>query len=157
MDRSNTYSLPERRGSRPETNRNLPHSQVSQIAPSEMQEALFARAALLPGVQVGRSLVSLPQTRAFHLDPQVATGPREAFQAGTEFAHLHHAGDGSLHMMLPAEVAAEAAAKGWTEPHPIGPGVVLVYGPRDHEEVEVVWSLLEASHRWAATGDAAAA
>ena len=145
-------TLPPRAGDRPETNMELPHSQVSQTAPVELQEELFARAASLPDVRVGPSLVSVPQTRAFHLDPDAVNGPREAFQAGTEFGHLHQHSDGSLHMMLPPDIAAEAATKGWTEPHPIGPGVVLVYGPRNVDELEVVWSLLEASYLWAAKG-----
>lgn len=141
--------IPRRQGPRPETNPRPPHTQVTQTAPPELQEELFARAAALPGVEVGRSLVSVPDARAFHLRPDVAGGPRAAFQAGTEFAHLHPSHDGSLHLTLPPSLATRAAEEGWTEPHPIGPGVVMVYGPRDGDELEVVWQLVVASYRWA--------
>lgn len=142
-------TLPCRRGDRPATNPNPPHSQVTQTAPIDLQEELFTRTAALAGVEVGRSWVSVPASRAFHLDPGVARGPAEAFQANTEFAHLHPPHDGSLHLKLPAAVAADAAAKGWTEPHPVGPGVIMVYGPRDLYELDIVWSLVMASYQWA--------
>lgn len=38
---------------------------------------------------------------------------------GTEFAHLHGARDGSLHVTLPAADAADAIEKGWAELHPL--------------------------------------
>lgn len=95
------------------------------------------------------SLVSVPGARAFVLDEEAAAGPPDAFQAGLEFAHLHPPHDGSLHMRLPAQVAAEAYERGWGEPHPVS-GTPLIFGPRDAGELEVVWGLLRASYRFAA-------
>lgn len=112
----------------------------------------------LEGVTVGRSGVSLPQTRALHLDPSLALGPSEAFMVGTEFAHLHGEFDGSLHMMLPRALAAEAIERGWAEFHPLAqmgqapPTLVMVYGPRDEGELETVWQLLAASYDFARAG-----
>ena len=109
----------------------------------------------LPGVRAGRSGISLPQTRALHLDPRLARGPREAFMAGTEFAHLHGDGSGSLHLALAPARAADAIGKGWAEQHPavamgIAPAtLVMVYGPRDDSELAVVWQLLEESYAYA--------
>ena len=133
---------------RPTAERPGPHQQLSQIAPRELQEALFALGRSLPGVTTGRSLVSLPGARAFFLDPDLAHGPEAAFQAGAEFAHIHAPFDGSLHVTLPDEVAREAIARGWGEPHPLQKGL-LIYGPRDQHELAVAWQLLRVSHVFA--------
>lgn len=51
-------------------------------------------------------------------------------------------------MTLPEHVAEEAYAKGWDEPHPKS-GTPLIFGPRDEVELEVVWTLLLESWRFA--------
>src|ERR1700682_3918918 len=96
-------TLPQREGELPRTNPTMPHQQVSQNAPLQMQEALFRRSAALPGVVVGRSHVSVPGARAFHLQDPGLAGRPEAFMVGTEFAHLRPAEDGSLQLLLPEE------------------------------------------------------
>jgi hypothetical protein len=116
-----SFELPHRTGAKPDTTRPSPekpgpHMQISQIAPLHLQEELFARGRSLAGVRVGESLVSVPGARAFHLDDSLARGPREAFQRGREFAHLHPAHDGSLHLTLRPEVYEEVLAKGWANP-----------------------------------------
>jgi phospholipase/carboxylesterase len=148
-DTTGSSELPRRRGPRPATNLEPPHSQISQNSPPELQEELFERAKALPGVTVGRSLVSVPGARAFHLDRELANGPAEAFQAKTEFAHLHPVHDGSLHLSLPSDVIQDAIDRGWGELHPLAPGAMMVFGPRNREELEVVWRLVRASYRWA--------
>ena len=150
------FTLPARSGPPPEVSdappgTNLAQRQLTQRAPVELQEALFARAASLPDVQVTPSRVSVPGARAFALAAGAARGPREAFQVETEFAHLHPADDGSLHMKLPPSVAAEAFARGWGTPHPRS-GTPLIFGPRDGAELEVVWQMLLRSHAWAREG-----
>ncbi|MEU1994223.1 luciferase family protein [Nocardia gamkensis] len=147
--------LPRRSGDRPRTRAHNPHQQLDQIAPAELQEQLWSRMTTLDDVLLGRSGVSLPDTRALHLRPAIAQGPGEAYLAGTEFAHLHGHGDGSLHMCLPEDVVAQAVRQGWAEAHPMArqgylPGtLVMVYGPRDREELDVVWQLVRISHRFA--------
>ena len=144
--------LPQRRGDAPQTNPRMPHQQVSQNAPTVLQEALFERAATLPGVIVGRSHVSVPGARAFHLDDAHAAGPRDAFMVGTEFAHLHPEEDGSLHLVLPEPLARQVIERGWGEFHPMvqqgmmPPTNLMVFGPRDEAELEIVWSIVEASY-----------
>lgn len=61
-------------------------------------------------------------------------------------------------MALPDITADEAvAAKGWAEFHPLArtddlPGsVVMVYAPRDRDELEVVWSLVRSSYAFASS------
>jgi hypothetical protein len=152
-------ALAPRSGQPPDTHTSMPHQQLSQNAPAEMQEAMFRRGAGLPGVTIGPSRVSVPGARAFLLDAASAQGPPEAFMIGTEFAHLHPAYDGSLHLALPEEAAAEVERKGWGELHPLAragvmpPTAMMVFGPRDAAELEVVWTILQASHAFARVGE----
>jgi hypothetical protein len=148
-------ALPRRSGRLPATGPAMPHQQLDQTAPVPLQEELWRRMTGLEGVRAGSSSVSLPQTRALHLDTQLAHGPADAYMVGTEFAHLHGAEDGSLHVMLPALVATDAIDKGWAEPHPLArrhiapASLVMLYGPRDEVELNTVWRLIEASYAFA--------
>ncbi|AEI66188.1 luciferase family protein [Corallococcus macrosporus] len=150
------FTLPSRHGPRPETSDAPPgtplaHMQISQQSPPALQEQLFLRASVLPGVRVAPSGISVPGARAFWLHPEVARGPRAAFQVGTEFAHIHPAHDGSLHMKFPPDMAAQVFQQGWGVPHPRS-GTPMVFGPRTAEELEVVWQLLLRAYAWARTG-----
>ena len=106
------------------------------------------RVRTLPEVEVGWSAISVPYARGFHLKPHAAKGPAEAFQRGSEFGHLHPEQDGSLHLNLPPALYNDVLRAGWGEPHPIS-GTMLVFGPRDEVELEVVWRLVCASYHWA--------
>ena len=149
------HELPARPGPRPHTTATNPHRQLDQNAPAELQELLFARARELPAVRVMPSMISVPGARAFVLEEDVARGPDEAFMVGREFAHVHPADDGSLHMMLPPDLARAAELQGWGELHPVArlglipPTAMLVYGPRNGNELEIVWDILRASHAFA--------
>jgi luciferase-like monooxygenase len=148
------YLTRSRSGARPETTSTNPHSQLTQNAPTELQERLFAYAAALPGVAVGPSGISVPGARAFHL-PMSSGEQQNAFLVGREFAHLHPPHDGSLHLVLPPTEVDEVVESGWGERHPHAgrfgrpDNIVLVYGPRDEDELHVVEELLRASHAFA--------
>jgi hypothetical protein len=149
-----TYLDTSRAGARPRATTTNPHTQLDQNAPPALQELLFAIASGLAGVVVGPSHVSVPGARAFHLP--ACRHPAEAgFMIEREFAHLHPPSDGSLHMSLPPEVVQLAIDHGWAEYHPLAgkyglPGnIVMVYGPRDQAELEIVTGLLRASHDYA--------
>jgi phospholipase/carboxylesterase len=153
------YLDAKRAGPRPSTTPTNPHTQLDQNAPPELQERLFALARGLPGVVVGRSLVSVPGARAFHL-PGCARPTRAGFMIEREFAHLHPARDGSLHMALPPAIVDRVIENGWAERHPLAgqyglpTNIVMVYGPRDDAELEVVAALVRASHAHACPVDA---
>jgi phospholipase/carboxylesterase len=146
-----TYLDTKRSGARPRTTPTNPHTQLDQNAPRELQEKVFALARALPGVAVGPSMVSVPGARAFHL-PSCALPVEAGFMIAREFAHLHPPSDGSLHMSLPAEIVHTVVDNGWAELHPLAgkhglPGnIVMVYGPRDEAELEIVGALVRASH-----------
>lgn len=140
-----------RAGPRPSATPTNPHTQLTQNAPTDLQERVFALASSLPGVVVGPSAVSVPGARAFHL-PASPAAVREAFMVAREFAHLHPASDGSLHMVLAPDLVDEVIENGWAERHPLAgqhglpANIVMVYGPRDEDELAVVEDLVRASH-----------
>jgi phospholipase/carboxylesterase len=152
--------LPQRPGPRPEVSWTIPQQQESDIAPAHLQEQLFEHVRALPGVVVGPSHISVPGARGFTLSK--GSHDQHAYlvpQVG-EFAHLHPDHDGSLHLALPPDLAADASAKGWGRPHMwagtrLSPGFMMVYGPRDEDELTTVLGIVTASHAHA-TGTAPA-
>ena len=147
--------LPARAGDRPAVSWTIPQQQESDTSPPEMQEELFARITALPGVRTRQSAISVPGARGLMVD-RVDGAPLDAFlvpQAG-EFAHLHPGYDGSLHLALPPALAADAVAQGWAVAHPLAGirlarGMVMVYGPRDLGELDVVSGIVATSHAFA--------
>ncbi|WP_019875756.1 luciferase family protein [Sporichthya polymorpha] len=153
--------LPARPGPPPGVTWTIPQQQVSDHAPADLQQRLFDAVRALPGVGVAASRISVPGARAFTLragtdDPAAFLVPRVG-----EFAHLHPEYDGSLHLALPPDLAADLAAKGWGRPHMwagtrLPAGFVMVYGPRTEDELPTVLGIVAASHAYA-TGQTKAA
>ncbi|MEM8709074.1 MAG: luciferase family protein [Actinomycetota bacterium] len=147
--------LPVRPGPRPATTPTNPHTQLDQLAPAEFQQAVAEHMFELPCVVETESQISVPGARAMWLADGCAAGPDHAFMIGREFCHLHPEYDGSLHLNLPLDLAAHAIEQGWAENHPMAArgiiprNVVMVYGPRDDDELEIVKALVTASHGFA--------
>jgi hypothetical protein len=148
--------LPPRRGAPPRTTPTNPHTQLDQQPDDpELVAELARRAFALPGVVEQASRVSVPGARALVLADGEPAGPPEAFLAGREFAHLHPAPDHSLHAMLPPDLAEAAIEAGWAEVHPVArlglipPTAVMLFAPRDTEELDIIARLVEASHAYA--------
>jgi hypothetical protein len=95
----------------------------------------------------------MPGIRTFLLEPEYAEGPCEAFLAGGEFAHLHP--DGSLHLTLPRDLGDEVVVQGWGEVHVDArvrrgsPIFMMIYAPRDEDELEAVWRIFRMSYEFA--------
>ncbi len=75
---------------------------------------------------------------------------------GREFAHLHPAHDGSLHLTLPPAQAADLVVHGWGVFHPwagtrLSAGFVMLFGPRTAAELETVAGVVSASHKYASS------
>lgn len=166
--------LEPRRGERPATGPSVPHVQLDQPGPPEIHRSLRDwMPAAFPGVRAGASEISDPVKAAEFL-AGVAPGtplPADAeegwalFLDGSapppgvrlmppsgvrEFAHLHP--DGSLHLVLSSVDEEELVAKGWGERHPLhGPEipVVMLYAPRDEEELVVAREVVSAAYRHA--------
>jgi phospholipase/carboxylesterase len=159
--------LPVRHGDAPEVSVTTPQQQQSQNSPAQLQETLLSRIAELDGVVTAPSAVSVPGALALLLPPRGlppgelpagdAHGPSDAFIAAEvgEFAHLHPGHDGSLHLVLPIPLAHDALIQGWGVAHPLAgirltPGMVMIFGPRDTTELEIVTGIVSASHSYAA-------
>jgi phospholipase/carboxylesterase len=148
-------TLPARAGVRPDVSWTIPQQQESDTSPAEIQEQLFDRVAALPGVSTRQSAISVPGARGFMVDRKTGAA-LDAFlvpRAG-EFAHLHPGHDGSLHLALPPALAADAVAKGWAVAHPLAGirlarGMVMIYGPRDVAELNLVAGVVATSHAYA--------
>jgi hypothetical protein len=144
-------SLVTRLGDRPRTSTEVPHRQLSQHATprlwNNLAEAIFA----LPGVVEGPSSVGTPSSRAVLLEDLLEPLSAETSLAPVaerlEPVHLHGVEDTSLHLCLPADRAHEVCIFGWGEPHRYAarPTDIMVYGPRDAEELQVVLGLVRES------------
>jgi len=147
-------TLPSRHGPRPRTTPWAPHIQQDQNAPPEMQAALAARVFALPDVEDRPTILSAEGARAIWLKDAVPAGSADAFLGKREIGHFHP-WDGSLHIALPPDVAREAVAAGWAEVHPVARAgmapqhFVMLYGPRDESEVDVIFGLILAAYRYA--------
>lgn len=153
-------TLPRRAGQRPTVSWTIPQEQRTDNAPVYLKEKLFARISSLAGVSTSQSVISIPGARGLMIKPE-PDAPKDAFlvPSAGEFAHQHPSHDGSLHLALPPQLAADAIAKGWAVAHPLAGirlarGMVMVYGPRDENELHVVAAMVETSHAYATGPDA---
>lgn len=155
--KSRTEQLRARRGSPPRTTLACPHQQLTQNGSAVLREMLYERILTLPGVIEGPDRASTPLgTQTFLLEPEYAGGPPQAFLIGNEFAHLHPDHDGSLHLTLPRSSSDEIVARGWGEIHidtgPFrrgSPIFMMIYGPRDEDELEIIWGIFRTSYEFA--------
>ncbi|MEW2915525.1 luciferase family protein [Ruegeria sp. ANG10] len=152
---STPLTLPKRSGPLPETQGQLPHSQLTQHGPDEIIDALHAWCFALPNVNKEDSGISVPGSRALVLHDGVS-GNQAAFMIGREFAHIHPKPDnGSMHLVLPVEDVAEVKRTGWGEDHylvtqgqwPIG--LVMIYSPRDEDELDTAKKIVARSYEFA--------
>ena len=145
---------PSREGPLPDTPAGIPHQQHNQNAPIPMQEALRASAAALSGIRFEATPFSLSGSVGWRLDEDAAQGPVEAFiPRSLEFVHQHVPEDGSMHMLLPQELAEIALAKGWGIPHPFTETIsgenseyVMIFGPRNEAELKTIWIIAQISY-----------
>ena len=145
-------ALPVRVGPVRETTGSVPHVQLNSMTDPAIDEELRRRAFLLPDVENVPSTVSLPGARGLWLADDVTLTRPDVLPGGREFAHIHP--DGSLHMWLPLERAAEVQETHWRELHPwvdrdaFWNGVVIVFTPETVEELDVTLELLVDSYNF---------
>lgn len=139
-----------RQGPRPATSTEGPHRQLDQQAPPELWGRLVAASFALPHVVEGHSQVSPASSRALLFDDLTDVVAEETSLATSpplEPVHLHGVADTSIHLCLPGERAAQVCELGWGEPHGYADHdtEIMVYGPRDDAELEVVLGLIAES------------
>ena len=118
-------------------------------------EELIERSLALPYVRSKQSRMAAPKSRALCLPDDFATGPPDAFIDSHEFCHLHPLPESSIHLTLPQDLRELAVQLGWAEPHLVSrlgsmpPTLVLVYAPRNMEELSTVFRLVRYSYEFA--------
>ena len=143
-------SLPTRETARPQTTNRVPHIQIGVDAVPELSAEMLRRVALLPGVKLGATRISLPGATGFQIADDMSLARPEVIVGGREFAHLHP--DGSLHASLEPELARAAIAAGWAVSHPWADqrtgweGFVMIYTPTTKQELEIVIQLVQQSY-----------
>lgn len=156
---SQQLSLPARPGPAPEVTTGIPHIQLDQTSDAETYAALVSWAFSLPSVVERASAASLPGALGLTLADDVAAND-DAMIVGREFAHIHaDPGTGSLHLRLSPDEAPAVVETGWGEWHPFAldgsmPGLVMVYAPRDADDLEALKLIIAASveHATASVG-----
>lgn len=150
--------IPERRGSRPTTGWHAaPHRQVDRLPSSDVREKLFAIFNRL--ARVNPTLVQLdtsPHERhhqGMMLSASITDPHPVAVRAWREVGHIHPS-DSSMHWVLSPADCALVIAKGWGERHPLS-GIsrhaplpkeyLMIYAPRDDEELDVCEQIMVAS------------
>ncbi len=150
--RADDNPLPQRPGPRPQTTPNVPHVQIGVQSVPAIDAELLRRVSTLPGVDVRRTVISLPGAKGFWLDESLPLAHPEVIVGGREFAHVHP--DGSLHASLSPDRSRDAVAAGWAVRHPWADqrrgweGFVMLYTPRSKEELETVFQLVVGSYNY---------
>src|SRR5579864_5990515 len=135
--------LPSRPGPRPRTRLSLPHIQLDQWPPAWIAQELAERSLRIPHVRSKQSRMASPSSLALCLPDSVAGGPPDAFIDDHEFCFLHALPEACVHLTLPCSLRDRVIQLGWAEQHPAAkvgvmpPTLVMVYGPRDSEELDI--------------------
>ena len=149
-------TLPNRQGERPSTTSTNPHTQLNQ-QPENLSyiNSLMNWAFTLGHIERKPSAISVPGAVAMCMDNGHTCKSCNAFMIGTEFAHFHPHPDYSMHLGLPKDDAEIIINKGWGEWHPLikigilPPNIIMMYAPRDQEELEVAKFILGHSYAYA--------
>ncbi|TID21505.1 hypothetical protein E6O75_ATG04900 [Venturia nashicola] len=153
--------LPRRAGARPIVRGIAPHRQIDQKISSRLFEELLARISQLgvthKGLRNGTSCLEKHGPGLFAQTPVNRT--RHCYD---EIMHAHPS-DGSMHLCIHPADAALVLSQAWGERHPLSkggwlerfvpPGFVMVYAPRNEEEVEIIMRIVKAACWWVGNVD----
>ena len=148
-----TPSLPNRRGKRPLTIVSPLHVQCSDHGDDKALRDLVNEVIAWPDIEAGPLPVGSADLISFQVGEDVATGDPSVFIAGREFGRVLF-GAPTIYLTLPLICAHWAVVRGWAEPHYssgtglVPPGVMVVYTPRDKDEMAVCRSLFWISYNF---------
>ena len=152
-----SIELPIREGEHPAIGQEPPQLQFSDLGPEEVRLPLKRWAfSTFPNVTEHDTAISVPTSRALWLDEKVPAAHGDAFMptpGSREFCHLHK--DGSFHAVVDALIEDEILEKRWGVRHMYydrGVKEVLVYAPRNNDELVVAKKIITESYRYA-SGD----
>jgi len=145
------FWLPPRREPGPTVTTGDTPTGFDQIASVEFQNRLRDHALGLPGVRPGLIQDAVPEAVAFYLDEPVEDALLPDFFGG-KWGHIHPRYDSNLLLNVPAELAKRLVDSGWAEYHPhvelgqVPPLVVMLYAPRDEDELAVCSLIVEEAY-----------
>ncbi len=152
-----TFELPIRDGEKPDIGQQPPQLQFSDLGPEDVRLTLKSWAfSTFPNVEEHDTLISVPTSRALWLDEKVLAAHDDAFMPppnSREFCHLH--ADGSFHAVVDVAIEDKILQKQWGVRHMYydrGVKEMLVYAPRDENELIVAKRIITESYRYA-SGD----
>ena len=152
---TSVQELRDRAGERPDTSKEGPHAQLTQNASPSVWGEFVAKAFAIEGITQGHSTVSMADSMAgLLLDlPKEHGAWSLAVEGRVEPFHIHGVKDTSIHAVLPPARAKEVCNKGWGEPHTYADfeTQIMIYAPRNEEEIDVIVGLLEESVLFART------
>jgi hypothetical protein len=116
--------------------------------------ALAERVFRLPDIEERPIFRADPPERGLWLRDALPKGPADAFINEREIGHFHP-WDRSMHIALPPDLATIAVGAGWAEVHPVAraglarKNNVMLYGPRDEHEADVIYGIVLATYLYA--------
>ena len=149
--------LPARRGGRPEVQGIAPHRQLDQRAPGDVFQNLRSVIRMIGArhsqkLKYGTSCLEKHGPGLFALQPI-----NRSRHCNGEICHSHPS-DGSTHLTLHPVDAAIVILRGWGERHPLSSGgwlarfvpqgFVMVYAPRNNEELVIIRRIVAAAVWW---------
>jgi hypothetical protein len=151
------HGFPARKGPRPKTICGPLHIQCNGHGDRTYLNELVDDVLSWPHIESG-PVVSLSNTIPIRLMAIATSSDTTAFLTAREFARIL-LGAQTIYMTLPLVCAHWAIVRGWAEPHYLRSyglmpaGAVVVYTPRDSEELEVCSFLLSKSYHCACKFD----
>lgn len=148
-----SLSLSQRAGDAPVTGQQPPQLQFSDQSPRDVYQKMADWFfSTFPHTREEPTRISVPTSRALWLDENIEAAPTVFMPplGSREFAHLHE--DGSFHLVMAEGDEQEVISKDWGLHHPWkhkGVNEILVYAPRNDEEIEILKPVVEASYRFA--------
>jgi hypothetical protein len=147
-------ALPARKGSRPKTLIGPLHIQCNGHGDPKYLKQLVDDVLTWPHIESTPSSMSHSDTIPIRLEEVATTSDSSAFIGPREFVRVI-LGAPTIYLALPLVSAHWAIVRGWAEPHYLRSfglmpaGAVLVYIPKDREELSVCYSLFAEAYHFA--------
>ena len=150
---SMSRSLPNRQGKRPITIGCPLHVQCCDHGDGRALRQLLYEVIAWPDVEEGPLSVGSEEMVSFQIAEEVATANPSVFITGREFARVLLTTP-TIYLTLPLSSAHWAIIRGWAEPHSastsglVPPGAMVLYTPRNLQELAVCRSLFWISYHF---------
>jgi hypothetical protein len=144
-------TLPIRRGKRPVTIRGPLHLQCNNHGDKRLLRQFVEEVVAWPGIEAKPLPVASADLVSIRVSEDVANDDLSVFITGREFGRVLF-GSPTIYLTLPLSCAYWTIVRGWAEPHYsvsfglVPPGVMVIYTPRNEQEVAVCRWLFRVSY-----------